>query len=315
MMRNMKQIHKVRTLALFITCAGLVFGLGGPLGPALIAQPQTPDQAVVLVQPLEPRRGHGTGFIISSDGYLLTNAHVICDSTKILIRLDDGTEREAAVAVLDLAHDLALLKIDARGLPTMPLGDSKRILLGEKIKVIGFPQRFQQTKVITEGVVSQKGVSTSFTLCERSALERTIQLKDLLLTTAPTEGGNSGGPMLSQAGEVIGVVNGRIGFVGAALPVETTKQRICSMRTAGSWPLSRIPPSKRVTSCSLPRLGSNRGSMCTSMSSRSFRRLGGKRFADEQTQTLKRADTAPVVYKAASAASLRDTLHAARGSD
>jgi hypothetical protein len=223
-----------------LTAAVGIKQIDAQVGSVLSMQPQISDQAVVLVQPLEPRRGHGTGFLISPDGYLLTNAHVVCDSRRIRIRLDDGTEREATVAVLDLDHDLALLKIDALGLPTLSLGYSNALALGERVRVIGFPVGFQQTKVITEGVVSQKGLAMPFTLCRNSNLERSIQLEDLILTTAPTAEGNSGGPMLNAAGEVVGVVNGRIGFGGAAIPVETAKRRLCEWERQGL-----IPPEVR----------------------------------------------------------------------
>src|SRR5262249_27340720 len=105
-------------------------------------------------QPPTPRASLGSGFIVSPDGYVVTNNHVVGSGGQIVVKLDRGTEHEAKVVGTDPATDLALLKIDASGLAVLPFGDSDRLQVGEPVMAIGNPFGLEQT--VTTGIVSAK---------------------------------------------------------------------------------------------------------------------------------------------------------------
>ncbi|GAB4341375.1 MAG: serine protease HtrA [Desulfobulbaceae bacterium] len=169
----------------------------------------------------EPReykqRGAGSGFIISADGYILTNNHVVEGADKITVRLDDEREFKAEVVGTDPQSDVALIKIDGNKLPALPLGDSDRLEVGEWVIAIGSPFELNQT--VTVGVVSAKGRSR----IGISDYENFIQ------TDAAINPGNSGGPLLNIRGEVVGMntaifsrSGGYMG-IGFAIPVNMIK--------------------------------------------------------------------------------------------
>ena len=105
------------------------------------------------------RRGAGSGFIFESDGYIITNHHVVDDADQIIVRLADRREFEAELIGSDPLSDIALLKIDATELPTLKLGDSNALRPGEWVVAIGSPFNFDQS--VTAGIVSAKGRSTN----------------------------------------------------------------------------------------------------------------------------------------------------------
>ena len=155
------------------------FGQGGPRG----GQGGVPQQ---------PFRGQGSGFIISADGLILTNAHVVRDAKEVMVKLSDRSEYSAKVLGSDPVTDVAVLRIDAKGLPVVRLGDPKQLGVGDPVLAIGAPFGFEQSA--TQGIVSAKGRSLP-----GDAVVPFIQ------TDAAVNPGNSGGPLFSGNGEVIGI--------------------------------------------------------------------------------------------------------------
>ena len=165
----------------------------------------------------------GTGMIVSADGYVLTNKHVVEDANKVNVILDDGTEYENVKVVgMDPINDVAFIKIDGvSNLPAVTLGDSKTMNVGQQVIAIGNALgQFQNT--VTEGIVS--GLNRSITASDSSgyAYER---LTDLIQTDAAINSGNSGGPLVNAAGQVIGlnVATSSANDIGFAIPISSVK--------------------------------------------------------------------------------------------
>jgi serine protease Do len=137
-------------------------------------------------------RGQGSGFIVSADGIILTNAHVVRDATEVSVKLTDRREFIAKVLGADPKTDVAVLKIDARDLPVVALGRTSDLRVGEWVLAIGSPFGFENT--VTAGVVSAKGRS----LPDDSAVP-------FIQTDVAVNPGNSGGPLFNARGEVIGI--------------------------------------------------------------------------------------------------------------
>jgi serine protease Do len=139
-----------------------------------------------------PAMGLGSGFIVSSDGVVLTNAHVVADADEVTVRLTDKREFKARVVGLDKLTDVAVLKIDAKDLPTVRIGDPRRSRVGEWVVAIGSPFGFENT--VTAGILSAK----SRTLPDEGYIP-------FLQTDVAINPGNSGGPLFNLSGEVIGI--------------------------------------------------------------------------------------------------------------
>ena len=161
--------------------------------------------------------GAGSGFIISKDGYIITNNHVVADADKVKVKLADGREFNAKIVGTDPASDVAVLKIEAENLPVLPLGDSDKIEVGEWVLAIGNP--FGLTQTVTVGVISAKG---------RSGVGIT-DYEDFIQTDAAINPGNSGGPLVNLRGEAIGMntaiftrSGGYMG-IGFAIPINMVK--------------------------------------------------------------------------------------------
>ena len=167
------------------------------------AEPGTPEE----------RRTSGSGFIIREDGYMVTNAHVVNDSERIQVKLGDGRRFEGRLVGQDDRVDLALVKIEATGLPVAPLGDSNRLRVGEFVLALGAPFGLEQT--VSFGIVSRKG----------APLLIAAPGFDFIQTDAAVHPGNSGGPLVNMAGEVIGVnsMATRGGTMGFAIPINLVK--------------------------------------------------------------------------------------------
>jgi serine protease Do len=171
---------------------------------------------------MEPRKykqmGMGSGFIISEDGYILTNHHVVGDADKITVRLKDGQEYEAEIIGSDSSSDVALVKIKgSKNLPILTLGDSDSLEVGEWVMAIGNPFGLDHT--LTVGVVSAKGRTTV----------GISDYEDFIQTDAAINPGNSGGPLINLKGEVIGINSaifsrsgGYMG-IGFAIPINMVK--------------------------------------------------------------------------------------------
>lgn len=177
------------------------------------------------VKPKIERIGGGSGFIIRADGLIVTNKHVVEDEEAIYtVVLATGEEKEAAVVARDTLYDLALLKIEGKDLPTLPLGDSDTIRIGQSVIAIGYTlAEFGNT--VTVGVVSGIGrrVEAGSQFGDSEILEEAIQ------TDAAINPGNSGGPLLNLRGEVIGIntaVSREGQSVGFAIPVNSVKKNV-----------------------------------------------------------------------------------------
>jgi len=177
----------------------------------------------------------GSGFVVSSDGYIVTNAHVVEGATKVTVKVGDGKTQTARVVGQDASTDLALLKVDASGLKPLTLGDSGSVQVGDPAYAIGNP--FGLDRTLTTGVVS--------------ALQRQISspngfsIDDVIQTDAAINPGNSGGPLFDGQGNVIGVNSqiestnssgsgeaGNVG-IGFAIPSNTVKNVIGQLMKSG----------------------------------------------------------------------------------
>ncbi|AEF95204.1 HtrA2 peptidase [Desulfotomaculum nigrificans CO-1-SRB] len=161
--------------------------------------------------------GLGSGFIISKDGYILTNEHVIegAENITVTVKGDKKTYRAKLIGA-DSSLDLAVLKIDGKDFPTLPLGDSNRIRVGNWVIAIGSPFGLEDT--VTIGVISAKGRPLEID-------NRTFE--NLLQTDASINPGNSGGPLLNLNGEVVGIntaINAQAQGIGFAIPTSTVKE-------------------------------------------------------------------------------------------
>lgn len=176
--------------------------------------------------------GGGTGFIISSDGYILTNKHVVSDAdAKYFVVLNDGQEYEAQIIGTDLFNDIGVLKIEAKDLPVVDLGDSDELVIGQKVVAIGNAlAEFSNT--VTVGVVS--GIGRSIVASDRQGSSE--KLEDVIQTDAAINPGNSGGPLLNLAGQVVGIntaVSEQGQSIGFAIPINSAKSVIDSILASG----------------------------------------------------------------------------------
>src|SRR5256714_9177458 len=166
---------------------------------------------------LQPIQSEGSGFIVRPDGYIFTNFHVVEGADKIDVKLKDGREFLAKVVGTDEKTDIAVIKIDAKDLPVVQLGDSDAVRVGQFAFAIGAPFKLDYT--FTYGVVSGKGRSKLFTTGGYS-------ISDYLQTDASINPGNSGGPLCDIDGQVIGMntlINGMNRGLGFAIPINMAK--------------------------------------------------------------------------------------------
>jgi serine protease Do len=191
------------------------------------------EEAPKIPSPLDPfeqydphARSLGSGFIISKDGYILTNEHVVAHAGRVTVSTQDGRQYSAKVVGSDKKSDIALIKIDARqALPVAPLGDSSRVKAGQWVMAIGNPFGFDHS--VTVGVVSARG--------------RFIpgNYDDFIQTDASINPGNSGGPLIDVRGEVVGVnsaIYTRTGAnmgIGFAIPINIVKQELAQLKNRG----------------------------------------------------------------------------------
>lgn len=175
--------------------------------------------------------GVGTGIIVSSDGLILTNQHVVSDNPSSLkVTLMDGTEHDAEVLFADATMDLAVIKIDAAGLKAAKLGNSENVAVGETAIAIGNPLGMGYQRSVTAGIVSALG---------RSILIGQMQIaENLIQTDAAINSGNSGGPLLNAKGEVIGINSYKLSNgegMGFAIPVNIVVPVIEQIKETGSY--------------------------------------------------------------------------------
>jgi S1-C subfamily serine protease len=177
----------------------------GPLGVADIVASATPGVVAIRTQTVgtgifnQPitAEGAGTGFVASADGLIYTNAHVVADASEVEVTLADGTTKKGSVIGVDRTDDLAVVKVDAKGLHPLPIGKSADLRVGDAVVAVGNALALPGGPTATSGIVS--------------ALNRTIDtnngehLARLIQTDAAINPGNSGGPLLNDRGEVVGI--------------------------------------------------------------------------------------------------------------
>ena len=201
------------------------FGVPMPNAPRQ-QRPNRPQQ-----QPEEQPRGVGSGFILTADGFIMTNAHVVDGAQQVIVTLTDKREFVARIVGSDKRTDVAVVKIEATGLPPVKLGDPNRLKVGEWVMAIGSPFGLENT--VTAGIVSAKGRDTGDYL-------------PFIQTDVAINPGNSGGPLINMRGEVIGI-NSQIysrsgGFQGIsfAIPIDEAIRVSDQLRSTGRVTRGRI---------------------------------------------------------------------------
>ncbi|MFQ5599199.1 MAG: Do family serine endopeptidase [Candidatus Krumholzibacteriia bacterium] len=174
-------------------------------------------------------QGHGSGFVLDSNGTILTNNHVVDDADDLTVRLKDGREFEAEVIGMDANTDIAVIRIDAQDLPVVKLGDSDRLRVGEWVLAIGSPFRQALDHTVTAGIISAKGRGNV----------GLADYEEFLQTDAAINPGNSGGPLVNLRGEVIGINtaiatrNGGFQGVSFAIPINFARNIIDMLLAEG----------------------------------------------------------------------------------
>ena len=189
----------------------------GPASPLPSVDPGA-DPIVRVVQAVRPAvvsvttnvsspggtgQGTGTGFVVRPDGFVVTNFHVVEGALNIRVVTENGRRFEARVVGGDPEADLAVLKVAARGLPIVPLGNSERLELGERVVAIGFALALQGGPSVTSGIVSATG--RTIEAADPNTPEGGRTYEDLIQTDAAINPGNSGGPLVDLSGRVVGI--------------------------------------------------------------------------------------------------------------
>lgn len=232
-----KQVKRLKRWVLKVSAAALLVGalivpgtytasaqvMGQDSIPAVVQQ-TTSSVVAIIGKPSESKRvweqsryhlAHGTGVIVRSEGYILTNAHVVKDMSNIIVVTSDGQSYPGKTTHYDEESDLALVKIDASGLTAAKFAKPTDIRVGESVMAIGTPLSFALRNSVTSGIVS--------------GMERSIQSKyQLIQTDAAINPGNSGGALVNKKGEVIGIntlkyVEFGVDSLGFAIPVDTVQ--------------------------------------------------------------------------------------------
>ena len=258
-------------LAVFLisACTPTVVEPGSVLSPALLGSPadlQDADPVVRLVERVRPAvvnvttdtidpgsfgqgggRGVGTGFVIRADGVIVTNYHVVEGAQRItVITPEPEAERyQARVIGGDAAADLAVLKIDAQGMATIPLGNSADLKLGQQVVAIGYALALEGGPTVTTGIVSALGrsIDVSDPACREACQNGVRTYSDVIQTDAAINPGNSGGPLLNLDGEVIGINSAGAGSaenIGFAIAIDAAKPTIESAAAHPSEPVAYL---------------------------------------------------------------------------
>jgi serine protease Do len=203
------------------------FGTPGPRTPSPAPRGRRAPQA----QEEEVQRGVGSGFIISADGYVLTNAHVVDGADEVLVTMTDRREFKAKVLGSDKRSDVALLKVDGASLPRLLVGDSGKIRVGEWVIAIGSP--FNLDNTVTAGIISAKARDTGDYL-------------PLIQSDVAVNPGNSGGPLINMRGEVIGInsqiatLSGGYNGISFAVPIDEVMRVADQLKKSGRVTRGRL---------------------------------------------------------------------------
>lgn len=212
---QMGKTHKVTYRDPFAEFFGDFFGQGGRM-PQQQREYKEPD-----------RRGAGSGVIISKDGYIVTNNHVVAGADEILVKLNDNREFSGRIIGLDASTDLALIKIEGKDLPTLPIGNSDELKIGQWVLAVGNP--FNLTSTVTAGIVSAKARSLG-----ANGIESFIQ------TDAAINQGNSGGALVNAKGELVGInamlysQTGSYSGYGFAIPTTIMNKVVADLKAYGT---------------------------------------------------------------------------------
>ncbi len=178
--------------------------------------------------------GLGTGFIVSNDGYIVTNQHVSGEkNSTCYVTLESGKTYKASVVWSDVDLDLSIIKINVKNLDYLTLGDSNKIKIAEQVYAIGNPIGFEFQRTVTSGIIS--GLNRTIKIEEDG---KTSYMEDLIQTDATINPGNSGGPLINKNGEVLGINSVKITSaegIGFAIPINTIKPIIEQLITNGEY--------------------------------------------------------------------------------
>lgn len=182
----------------------------------------------------ENELGLGTGFIVSENGYIISNAHVAGEKfSRCYVTLENGINYDGKVVWSDSNLDLAVVKIEAKNLPCVVLGDSSKIRVGETVYAIGNPIGYEFRRTVTSGIISAKNRTIKIDEKDKSSY-----MTDLIQTDATINPGNSGGPLIYPNGDVIGINTVKISSaegIGFAIPINIIKQIIQSYKDTGDF--------------------------------------------------------------------------------
>lgn len=202
-----------------------------PSNPGVPGAPKAPKPKQAPRSEEEQPKGVGSGFILSTDGYIMTNAHVVDESVKVIVTLPDKREFKAKIVGVDRRTDVAVVKIDATNLPAVKIGDISKLRVGEWVMAIGSP--FGLDNSVTAGIVSAKQRDTG-------------EFLPFIQTDVAINPGNSGGPLINMRGEVVGI-NSQIysrsgGFMGIsfAIPIDEAIRVSEQLRATGRVQRGRL---------------------------------------------------------------------------
>jgi putative serine protease PepD len=173
----------------------------------------------------ESGQAAGSGFVLTADGYIVTNNHVVDGATNITVDFHDGSTANAKIVAADPNSDLAVLKVDRTGLTPLPQGSSSSLEVGDQLVAIGNALDLSGGPTVTTGIVSATGRSLSE--------ENGVTLTDMIQTDTAINPGNSGGPLLNMAGEVVGIntaVAGQAQNIGFAISIDHAKSLIAQLQ-------------------------------------------------------------------------------------
>ncbi len=237
-------------IAVSVALSACTFSTGGATGATRNVQVPTGSESVVgVVQKVLPAvvnvttdqfrqgggqdQGVGTGFIVRSDGVIVTNCHVIERASKITVFTSDASPRELPARVIgaDCEHDLAVLKVDAKNLPTVTLGDSGSLQLGETVVAFGYALALDGGPSVTTGIVSSlnRTIEAPDPGCGDSCENFTRTYSNVIQTDAAINPGNSGGPLVNLRGEVVGINTAGTTSaenIGFAIPIDAARSTI-----------------------------------------------------------------------------------------
>lgn len=225
-------IPTTRTEKIVVEESNAIINSANKASPAVVSITLKTTVQNIFGQSYE-QEGAGTGFIITNDGLILTNKHVVSDSkARYTVVTTEGKSYEATVQSLDPVYDLAVIKIDAKNLPVVELGNSDDLNVGQWVVAIGNALgRFENT--VTAGVISAKDRSIEASDSSGGSAE---SISNLLQTDAAINSGNSGGPLVNLKGQVVGIntaVASGAQSIGFAIPINQAKSAIESIKISG----------------------------------------------------------------------------------